>query len=75
MPRFPLQDVSMICLDPNAAFSRSKPMVSHIRWHSRQLVRRIVQWESNFADGKDDGSKTDTAAEFVEGESIGAVKR
>ncbi len=69
------RDVSMICLDPDPAFSWSKPAISHIRWDSRPVVRRIMQWAANLTAGKDDRRKTDTAAEFVEGGTIGSARK
>jgi DNA-binding LacI/PurR family transcriptional regulator len=65
------RDVSMICLDPAAAFDWCKPTISHIRWDHRPVVRRLVRWVENVAQGRDDRRKVDTQAEFVEGGTVG----
>ena len=48
------RDISMICLDPDSAFSWCVPSVSHVAWDSRPAVRRVMQWVHNLSRGKDD---------------------
>jgi hypothetical protein len=67
------QHVSLVCSDPDPAFGWADPSVAHIRWDSRQVVRRIVRWADNVARGKDDRCQTLTKAEFVEGGTIAPV--
>ena len=65
------QDVSLVCTDDDPSFVWCQPAVSHIRWDSGPVVRRIVRWANNVAQGKDDRRQTLTQAEFVEGGTIG----
>ncbi|HSP42138.1 MAG TPA: substrate-binding domain-containing protein [Luteolibacter sp.] len=65
------RDVSMICTDASPDFEWCRPRISHIRWDSRPLVRRVVRWISNVAGGREDRKHTFTPAEFVRGETIG----
>lgn len=69
------EDVSMICTDDDPSFEWSKPAVSHIRWDSRPVVRRIVKWAENVSLGKRDLRQTLTPAEFVPGGTIGPAAR
>ena len=64
-------DVSLICADDDPGFTWCEPAVSHIRWDYRPVVRRIVRWVNNVANGKDDCRQVLTKAEFVEGGTIG----
>lgn len=65
------EDVSMICLDADSAFDWCQPSIAHISWDHRPVVRRIVRWVKNVAQGKDDRRKVDTKAELIEGGTIG----
>ena len=67
------QHVSLVCCDPDPQFDWFEPPITHIRWDSRPLVRRIVRWAGNVARGKDDRRQSFTRAEFVEGGTIGPV--
>jgi len=68
------EHVSMVCNDADPAFDWCKPPVSHIRWDSGPVVRRILQWASNLSRGKSDLRQTLTPAEFVRGGTIGPAK-
>jgi DNA-binding LacI/PurR family transcriptional regulator len=68
------QHVSLVCCEPDPAFAWFEPPVTHIRWDSRLLVRRIVRWADNVARGKEDRRANFTKVEFVEGGTIGPVK-
>lgn len=67
------EDVSLVCCDADPHFAWCKPPVTHIRWDSRPVVRRIVRWANNIGCGQDDRRQTDTKAEFVEGGTIGPI--
>jgi DNA-binding LacI/PurR family transcriptional regulator len=69
------EHVSLVCSDPDPAFGWAEPSVAHIRWESRQVVRRIVRWADNVARGKDDRRQTFTKAEFIEGGTVGVAPR
>jgi DNA-binding LacI/PurR family transcriptional regulator len=67
-------DVSLVCSDADPAFSWCDPPVSHIRWDSAPLVKRLVRWANNIARGKDDRRQDFTKAEFVRGGTIGPAR-
>lgn len=69
------EHVSLVCTDADPAFDWCKPPVSHIRWNSRPVVRRILQWAANLSRGRSDLKQTLTPAEFVRGGTIGSAKR
>jgi DNA-binding LacI/PurR family transcriptional regulator/DNA-binding transcriptional regulator YhcF (GntR family) len=69
------RDVSLICHDPDDAFSWCEPPVSHIRWDTRPVVKRMVQWVDNIARGKVDLRQSLVQAKFVEGGTTGPVAR
>lgn len=67
------RDVSLICSDPDPTFVWCRPTVAHIRWDHGPVVRRVLRWSSNIAQGKADRRQTLTPAEFVEGGTVGPV--
>lgn len=67
--------VSLICSDPDPSFEWFLPRVAHIRWDAGPVVRRIVRWVGNLAQGKADLRQSDTNAEFVEGGTIGPAAK
>lgn len=69
------EDLSLVCCDSDPSFTWCKPPITHIRWDSPPVVRRIVRWAANVSRGKDDSRQTETKAQFVEGGTIGPVKR
>jgi DNA-binding LacI/PurR family transcriptional regulator len=71
----PPRDISLICSDPNLAFSWITPPIAHVRWDSRPVVRRAIDWVKNIAAGKPDLHQTLTKAELVEGGTIGPCPR
>ncbi|MEY3896432.1 MAG: hypothetical protein RLZZ214_1952 [Verrucomicrobiota bacterium] len=68
------ENVSLVCSDADSSFVWCAPPVSHIRWDSAPVVRRVVRWAENVARGKEDLRQTLTQAEFVEGGTIGPAK-
>jgi DNA-binding LacI/PurR family transcriptional regulator len=68
------QDVSLVCTDADVSFEWCRPTISHIRWDSRPIVRRIVRWAANVSTGKKDLHQSLTQAEFVQGGTIGPVR-
>jgi len=69
------RDLSLICLDPHPVFSWCQPTVAHINWDYAPIVHRMVNWANNVARGEDDRRQSFTRAEFVEGGTIGPVRR
>jgi DNA-binding LacI/PurR family transcriptional regulator len=67
------QDVSLVCTDADPSFDWCQPPISHIRWDSRPVVRRVVRWVADVGRGKPDLRQTFTPAEFVLGGTIGPV--
>jgi DNA-binding LacI/PurR family transcriptional regulator len=65
------EDVSLVCPDHDSAFDWCVPSVSHIRWDSEPLVRRIARWVANVSHGKPDTHQYFTPAEFVRGGTVG----
>lgn len=74
MGRVAPRDVSLICDDPDIAFSWCDPPISHIRWDSKPVVSRMVRWADRVARGEKDINQRSTLAEFVEGGTIGPAK-
>jgi DNA-binding LacI/PurR family transcriptional regulator len=68
------EDVSLVCIDADPTFAWCQPPISHIRWDSGPVVRRILNWAANVSCGKKDLRQTLTPAEFVHGGTIGLVK-
>jgi DNA-binding LacI/PurR family transcriptional regulator len=66
-------DVSLVCTDPDRSFGWCRPSISHIRWDSGPVVRRIVRWAGNVARGREDRRQTLTPAELVAGGTVGRV--
>lgn len=69
------EDVSLICTDADYSFAWCKPSISHMRWDSRPVVRRVVRWASNIGRGQHDLRQTLTEAEFIHGGTIGPVAK
>lgn len=69
------RDVSLICDDPDVAFSWCVPVVSHFHWDMRPVISRVVRWVDDVARGKSDRRQSLVQAEFVEGGTIGPVAR
>jgi DNA-binding LacI/PurR family transcriptional regulator len=67
------RDISLICDDPDVAFSWCQPAVSHFRWDSRPIVSRVVRWADRVSRGTEDRRQRRVMAEFVEGGTIGPV--
>ena len=65
------QDVSLICTDGSSGFDWCDPTVAHIAWESQPVVRRIMKWINNVANGVDDRRQSFTKARYVEGGTVG----
>jgi DNA-binding LacI/PurR family transcriptional regulator len=69
------ENVSLVSMDADASFDWCQPTISHIRWDSRPVVRRVVRWVDNLSHGKPDLRQTLTLAEFVPGGTIGSAEK
>jgi DNA-binding LacI/PurR family transcriptional regulator len=67
------RDISMVCTDADPAFDWCSPAISHIRWDSRPVVRRIVKWVNDLRGGKHCLRQALTTAEFMRGGTIGRM--
>ncbi len=67
--------VSLVCTDPDRTFTWCRPSIAHIHWDSGPVVRRVVGWAKNVANGRKDQRQTLTPAEFVEGGTMGVAAR
>jgi len=65
------EDVSLYCNDYNECFDWCRPTIAHLKWDYRPTIRRVMQWVTNIAQGRDDRKRSFTKAEFVDGDSIG----
>jgi DNA-binding transcriptional regulator YhcF (GntR family) len=68
------RQVSMICDDPDPAFSWCVPEVAHIHWEERPILDRVQHWADNIAHGRIDRRQSYTRSVFVEGGTVGPVK-
>jgi DNA-binding LacI/PurR family transcriptional regulator len=68
---FAPKDISLICSDDNPLFEWCDPPASCIRWSTRTVVNRVVNWASNVSSGKEDRRGIFFEAEFIEGGTIG----
>jgi LacI family transcriptional regulator len=69
------QDVSLICTDYAEIFEWCRPQISHIRWDTQPVVRRVVRWVNKLSRGKADVRQVLTPAKFVRGGTIAEVKQ
>lgn len=74
-------DAWIVCSAPQGitesdpAFAWCRPSVAHVQWGRPPVIRRVVGWANNIARGKKDLHETLTRAEFIDGGTIGPVKR
>jgi DNA-binding LacI/PurR family transcriptional regulator len=66
------EDVSLICTDPDRAFSWCRPTIAHISWSTDPIIRRVVRWAGNISLGKDDRRTSVVNAGFVDGGTVAA---
>lgn len=67
------RDVSLMVTDYHPCLEWSKPLLAHLEWEYRPVVRRIVRWAQNVARGKEDLQQVGTPSRFIEGGTIGHV--
>jgi len=69
------EEVSLMVMEEHSAFDWCRPTVAHVRWDQPSVLRRVVGWAHNVARGNKDLRGTLTRAEFIDGGTIGPVKR
>lgn len=62
--------VSLFSLNSDPGFPWCDPVISHIDWDYRPVVRRVMRWVDNVAHGKEDLSQKLYEGTFVEGGTI-----
>lgn len=65
------RDISLVCDDPDDAFTWCDPPISHMSWDYRPLVSRIIRWADRVARGQHDIRQRFTHAVCAEGGTIG----
>lgn len=65
------EDVSLICSDPDPAFSWFKPSIAHIGWDVRPLLHHVLRWAKSVREGKERRDQIEVPAELVLGETLG----
>lgn len=65
--------VSLLSVDSEPGFEWCDPVVSHIRWDYRPVVRRVLGWAENVAHGKDDRRQALFLAKLIEGGTMGSA--
>ena len=68
------EDVSLICTDYSPMIDWCDPPITHIRWDTRPMVRRVVRWADNVSRGKEDVRQNWTPAEFFQGGTIAPAR-
>ncbi|BCX46896.1 LacI family transcriptional regulator [Haloferula helveola] len=69
------EDVSLVCTDHDPWFEWCRPTIAHIRWDTRPVVRRIVNWAGNLSRGRSDVRQVEVPAEFAPGGTIGRAPK
>ena len=65
------RDVSIFCCDSDPAFRAFEPMVAHLRWEAKPLVRNVIRWASQIRQNKHPRRQSVIQAEVIEGGTIG----
>ncbi len=61
------EDVSLVADETEAAFKWCDPVITHMRWDHRPVVRRILRWAQNVKEGREDRRQALFDVELVEG--------
>jgi DNA-binding LacI/PurR family transcriptional regulator len=69
------EDVSLICSDPDPAFSWCQPGVAHIHWKALPLVKRVTRWANQISKGSADRGKFFVEAIYIDGGTVATAKR
>lgn len=69
------RDVSLVVADDDPCFAWCSPIPSHISWDFRLVVRYIIQWVKKVANGKVERKQAVIGSEFIEGGTIGVVRK
>lgn len=67
--------ISLACMDYSHVFDWSRPQITHIRWDTDPLIKRVVKWVEHVSDGKQDFQKSSIKATLHVGGTIGPVPK
>jgi biotin operon repressor len=67
-------DVSLVCTDYDSSFEWCRPHISHLRWETRPVVLRVLQWVKNVSRGRRDLREVHTPVRFVSGGTMGPAR-
>jgi DNA-binding LacI/PurR family transcriptional regulator len=68
------RDISMISLDHDHSYTWCEPQPFHFVWSPQSMIRRVVRWTKNVAQGKSDKRQTFTIAKVIEGGTVGPAQ-
>ena len=69
------EDVSLISPDYAPDYKWCEPLISHIDWDSRPIIRYVLRWLDRAVQGRQDIRQKLFDAKFVEGGTIGPVSK
>lgn len=61
------QQLSVVSINPDAAFSWCTPVISHLGFDDKPFMRRIVKWANTVARGKEDRKMIMSSTRFIVG--------
>lgn len=65
-----LRKVALICADQDPSLSWCWPVIPHMQWEHQAVVRRVVRWVKQVAQGKEDRQQQLVPAKLVGSDSI-----
>jgi len=65
------EDLSLICMEHRPELDYCMPPVTHLRWSSVLMTRRIASWANHLARGREDLRQASIKVELCEGGTIG----
>lgn len=69
------EDVSLMGIESDPAFAWCRPSIAQVVWDKQPVLRRVVAWAKNVANGKKDIRETNTSAKFIDGGSVGPARQ
>lgn len=65
------EKVSLAYCDTDTLMDWCLPQVTHIRWHTRPIIQRVIRWVDKIGIGRDDRHKSASKAHLFAGGTIG----
>jgi DNA-binding LacI/PurR family transcriptional regulator len=69
------EDVSLISTNYDYAMSWCKPSVAHFVWDPQKIIRHVLRWAANTAQGKKDLKKSFVKPTLIDGGTIGPAPK